>query len=152
MDKYEKHKKICESINDLYKEKNKSYGNAFAKTLKEIGLIHVCGILKHKICRFHELISGAKENDESMVDTLMDIANYSIITLIEIYKDKDPVTKKDNTLLDVQSMLNIKTKSEDCVCNFKMCPTCKQYSFFSHDGIVGYCVNSECEYLNRYGG
>jgi hypothetical protein len=153
MDKYEQHKDICTALNIIYKSKNTAYGDAFGKTFDELGIISAVTRMYDKFNRIKALVTGEEnKTDESIKDTLMDLANYCILTLIEIDKDKEPVSKEDNTLLDVQNMLGTKTKSEDCVCNFKVCPTCKQYSFFSHDGIVGYCINTECEYLNRYGG
>lgn len=38
MNKIEKHKKICDGLNDLYKAKNQDYGDSFGKSYKEYGL------------------------------------------------------------------------------------------------------------------
>jgi hypothetical protein len=86
MNKYERHKEIIMDMNKQYFDKNEAYGDAYSKTLRDIGLIHALGMLKHKIYRFEALIQGAKNNvkDESIVDTLRDMANYSVLTMIEI--------------------------------------------------------------------
>lgn len=84
-DKAIKHEVICRELTELYKRKNQDYGDSFHKTFEEYGLI-MCAIrLEDKLQRFKRLIkSDAQVKDESIEDTLRDLANYTIMTLIEI--------------------------------------------------------------------
>ena len=88
MNKIEKHKKICESLNDLYKAKNEDYGDSFGKSYREYGLTMSCIRLEDKLNRLKSLNKNgnAQVKDESIQDTLMDLANYAIMTLIELEK------------------------------------------------------------------
>lgn len=88
MSKIEIHKKICDSLNDLYKAKNEDYGDSFSKSYKEYGLTMSCIRLEDKLNRLKSLNKNgnAQIKDESIQDTLMDLANYSIMTLIELTK------------------------------------------------------------------
>lgn len=87
MDKIEKHAGICRKLTELYKTKNTAYGDSFGKTYEDLGLISALTRMYDKMNRLIALSKGAKENDESIKDTLMDLANYSIMTLIEIERD-----------------------------------------------------------------
>ena len=86
MNKIEIHKNICDSLNDLYKKKNQDYGDSFSKSYKEYGLTMSLIRLEDKLNRLKSLNKNgnAQVKDESIQDTLMDLANYSIMTLIEL--------------------------------------------------------------------
>ena len=88
MNKIEIHKNICDSLNDLYKKKNQDYGDSFSKSYKEYGLTMSCIRLEDKLNRLKSLNKNgnAQVKDESIQDTLMDLANYAIMTLIELTK------------------------------------------------------------------
>ena len=83
--KIEMHKKICEELNDLYERKNADYGESFAELRKEYPE-SICIRLTDKLNRLKKLTSADyKQNvkDESVEDTLKDIANYAIMELVE---------------------------------------------------------------------
>ena len=86
MNKIEIHKNICDSLNDLYKKKNQDYGDSFEKSYKEYGLTMSLIRLEDKLNRLKSLNKNgnAQVKDESVQDTLMDLANYAIMTLIEL--------------------------------------------------------------------
>lgn len=85
MNKVEKHGQICKSLNELYARKNADYGDSFGKSFKEYGLTMVCIRLEDKLNRIKSLRNkDAQVSDESITDTLMDLANYSIMTLVEM--------------------------------------------------------------------
>lgn len=84
IDKVEVHKEICNRLNDTYKAKNADYGDSFAKLRDEFPdaiLIR----LTDKMSRLKTLMGGAdqKVSDESIDDTLLDLANYAIMELVE---------------------------------------------------------------------
>ena len=88
--KVQVHAEICDNIKDLYKRKNADYGDSFAKSFQEWGLSMACIRLDDKLNR---LKSFAKKQDmqvtdESVIDTLTDLANYAIMTIMEL-KEKE---------------------------------------------------------------
>lgn len=73
-------------LRKLYEAKNRDYGDSFGKSFAEWGLPMVCIRLADKLNR---LSSFAKKqemlvDDERVEDTLMDLANYAIMTLVEM--------------------------------------------------------------------
>ena len=84
--KTKKHKLMCEKLNALYEAKNADYGDSFGKSYKEYGLTMSCIRLEDKLNRLKSLnfSRSIKVKDESIEDTLMDLANYAIMTLIEL--------------------------------------------------------------------
>lgn len=86
MTKYERHKEICEILNTTFEAKNKAYGDAFGKTYQELGIISAITRMQDKFNRIKALTLGAenKVKDESLKDTLLDLANYCIMTVIEM--------------------------------------------------------------------
>ena len=69
--------------------KNKDYGDSFHATYLEEGLAMARIRLSDKLNRFKSLSrSGEQEvKDESMIDTLLDLANYSLMTVLELQED-----------------------------------------------------------------
>ena len=96
MNKVEKHAQICMHLNELYARKNADYGDSFGKSFTEYGLTMACIRLEDKLNRIKALTKQAAQvSDESIVDTLMDLANYSIMTLVELGQgEKAPEPKK----------------------------------------------------------
>ena len=85
MNKYEKHKQICNKLNEIYKAKNHDYGDSFGETFKKLGIISAVTRITDKVNRLQSLCTKEqKVEDESIRDTLMDLANYAIMTIIEI--------------------------------------------------------------------
>ena len=74
---------VVKELTELYKKKNEDYGNSFEQSLNQYGLLPTIIRLKEKITRADNIFMNNKTAviDESMEDTLKDIANYSIITL-----------------------------------------------------------------------
>lgn len=76
---------ISEELVNLYERKNKDYGNAFGETLYKAGIGYAVGTLLVKANRFASIVNNPKSiNFEGIEDTLMDIANYAIMTLVEM--------------------------------------------------------------------
>ncbi|HIE5671652.1 DUF1599 domain-containing protein [Clostridium botulinum] len=83
-EKYEIHQEICEELNKIYKVKNHDYGDSFGETYKKLGIISAVTRITDKVNRLQSLCTKDALVDESIKDTLMDLANYSIMTLIEL--------------------------------------------------------------------
>ena len=92
MNQYEKHKKICDTLNDTYIQKNKAYGNSFTETFEKLGVISAVTRITDKYNRLVNLITNHNIDvgDESIKDTLLDMANYCIMTYMELDKTEDP--------------------------------------------------------------
>lgn len=79
------HCRICKELHELYVRKNHDYGDSFHKSFEEWGLTMTAIRLGDKYNRICKLIKvEAKVNDESIRDTLIDLANYAIMTVMEI--------------------------------------------------------------------
>ena len=84
MNKVEMHRNICEGLTALYERKNHDYGDSFAKSYREYGMTMPCIRLEDKLNRLKTLIKNESlVSDESIEDTLLDLANYAIMTVIE---------------------------------------------------------------------
>jgi hypothetical protein len=81
------HKTILDEIHDTYKRKNADYGNSFVEQYAEYGLLSAVIRLDDKMRRLKQLLKNkAQVRDESIRDTLLDLANYSIMTIMELDK------------------------------------------------------------------
>lgn len=80
---------IVQELTDTYKAKNHDYGNSFTELFSECGMTYAYEHLKEKINRIKSLMSEeAKVKDEKMEDSLKDLANYAILTIMELRKEK----------------------------------------------------------------
>ncbi len=85
MNKVQRHIGICEKLKETYQSKNHDYGDSFSETYKKLGIISAITRITDKVNRLQSLCTKEQlVSDESIEDTLMDLANYSIMTLIEI--------------------------------------------------------------------
>lgn len=85
-------KRITDQMRYLYSIKNKDYGNSFDKSLNEDGLIASKVRIGDKYRRFGQLIDNdAKVKDESIRDTLIDMANYAIMTVMWLDSVKNDI-------------------------------------------------------------
>lgn len=78
-------KSICNELLETYRKKNADYGDSFAKLFKKRGMIYPIIHLEEKLNRIEALQD--KNNDvsgETYIDSLKDLANYAILTLIEL--------------------------------------------------------------------
>ncbi len=86
MNKIEIHQQICDEIHDLFVRKNHDYGDSFHLTYLEEGMVMPRIRLSDKFNRFKTLSRTKRQDvtDESLRDTLIDLANYSIMTILEM--------------------------------------------------------------------
>lgn len=85
------HKELTEKINATYEQKNTAYGNSFDRSIDRFGYIAGLVRMEDKMNRLEQLlIKNAEPNDESAVDTALDLANYAImIAMYIISKSKE---------------------------------------------------------------
>lgn len=86
LSKVEQHKKLCEEMNALYAKKNHDYGDSFHLSFVEEGMAMARIRLGDKFNRFKVLSRSDKQEvtDESIKDTLIDLANYAIMFVMEL--------------------------------------------------------------------
>lgn len=115
MSKIKLHKQLCEKLHETYAKKNSDYGDSFAKT-REIVPNAILVRLHDKLNRVTALLSGTKQqvNDESIDDTLLDLANYALMELVERQAERErvadvskktpflPATKRNTIILNAQ--------------------------------------------------
>lgn len=84
--KVARHYAICQKLNQVYKAKNHDYGDSFGDTFKKLGIISAVTRLSDKMNRLMSLAVAhdAQVKDEKIEDTLLDMGNYAIMTLIEL--------------------------------------------------------------------
>ena len=72
-----------EEMLNTYIAKNIDYGNSFSELYNDYGLLSTVIRLSDKLNRLKRLQKADAEVEESVEDTLQDLANYAIMTLIE---------------------------------------------------------------------
>lgn len=84
--KAEMHAQICSELHELYEAKNADYGDAFSRTFYEYGMVAPLLRMEDKLSRLKSLHrKGVQQiKQESMRDTLIDLANYAIMTVMEL--------------------------------------------------------------------
>ena len=81
---------ITAEMLETYKKKNADYGNSFAETIREFGYIPAVARINDKVKRMKNIVKGQKMNieSESLRDALLDTANYCVLTIVELDKQK----------------------------------------------------------------
>lgn len=77
---------ITMALRDLYEAKNRDYNDSFGQSFEKWGLPMACIRLGDKLNRLESFAQGKdmQVKDESIRDTLADLANYAIMTLVEL--------------------------------------------------------------------
>lgn len=86
IDKVEEFKNIANQMCEQYKRKNSDYGDSFSETYRKFGPVSAATRMSDKLNRFSSFIMNKGSylvKDETFEDTLMDLASYAIMTLIE---------------------------------------------------------------------
>lgn len=95
-------KRIVENLSDLYEKKNQAYDDSFSQTFRKLGIISAVTRISDKTNRLCNLSTNTDVDNlgESIVDTLRDLACYSVMTLIEL----------ENSYLDEMKKINEEIK------------------------------------------
>lgn len=76
--------KYCNKMVLLYKSKNNNYGDSFSKLYKKYGNVALMVPITNKFNRLEQLMENPDSNCfESIEDTLIDLASYCIMALVE---------------------------------------------------------------------
>lgn len=98
--KVDKFKEIVDEMLDLYQRKQSDYGDSVGKTFDEYGLVSFLVRIEDKLNRVATLTKKStteqQVKDEKIEDTLLDLANYSIMALIELDRVKSEQVRSLN--------------------------------------------------------
>lgn len=92
--------RLINSVTDKIKftlfKKNQDYGDSFHKRFKEYGMTSALIRIEDKVERLKHIIkNGIDVKDETIDDTLQDLAGYAILTLVERMKVNEEVKVND---------------------------------------------------------
>lgn len=83
-------KRKTEEMYEIFMGKRKDYGPTTTKTFEEYGIVAMLVRMEDKFGRLKRLsVRETVPHYESIEDTLMDLANYCIITLLEMAKQRE---------------------------------------------------------------
>lgn len=86
-EKVRQHAAVCNELNALFARKNADYGDVFHTSFLDEGMAMARIRLGDKMARFKNLSrsnNAQMVSDESIRDTLIDLANYAIMTVMEL--------------------------------------------------------------------
>lgn len=92
--RYDQHQGILDTIHETYIKKNKDYGNSFANSIDNHGMIAAIVRMDDKMERITSINESGEilVKDESVRDTLLDLANYAIMAAMWL-DDQDETIK-----------------------------------------------------------
>lgn len=96
-----KYKDITDVMNDTYIKKNNDYGNSFDKSIEKYGVIAALVRMSDKWERLNNLLlhTKSKVSDESVEDTLIDLASYSVMLTLYLKNNKNNNNEVNKTKL-----------------------------------------------------
>lgn len=105
IDRIEFHKALCDGLHRLYLDKNSDYGDSFRKVREELPWA-ILVRLSDKLNRLKSLIPKDSEPrvNESIDDTLMDIANYALLELVERGVGKTELAEEQMEIVNNQPL------------------------------------------------
>ena len=153
-DRIERHMRICEELTSLYERKNRDYGDAFHLSFVEEGMAMSRIRLGDKLNRFKQLSKnpGSQSvNDESIRDTLIDLANYAIMTVLELdHADEDKATSDET-----RNEVTVRYREENArlsyvedvfhldASRFTICDICKHRSQDEEEYPCEVCIHAD---------
>ncbi|KAA9242186.1 DUF1599 domain-containing protein [Aerococcus mictus] len=99
MDRNMQFRSITDEMANLYDRKNSDYGNSFDRSIDQFGLVASAVRLGDKYNRFSQLINANQQvKDESIRDTLIDLANYAVMTILWLDEKGEVVNEESYRL------------------------------------------------------
>ena len=83
--------KLTKQMLEIFKKKNADYGDSTTQTFKEFGLTSYAIRLNDKLNRIKSFCKNGEleVKDESCIDSLMDMASYCLLAVIDIKNQKE---------------------------------------------------------------
>lgn len=91
MNKIEKHEELLNYIHNMYITKNHDYGDSVHDTYKKYGLTSFLVRMEDKLNRVRTLNKNGdiQVSTEKIEDTLLDLANYAILAVLELKSEEN---------------------------------------------------------------
>lgn len=85
MTQHDRMKELALENYQTYLEKNRKYGNSFQDTFQNLGKISALTRMTDKFNRITTMmLSEEVDNEESLIDSLQDLSNYCLMTVVEL--------------------------------------------------------------------
>lgn len=87
LNRVELFRRVVDELGDLYARKDTDYGDSFGRSVRKYGLVSALTRISDKFNRLEQLVlngGNALVRDESLTDTLRDLASYCIMTIIAL--------------------------------------------------------------------
>lgn len=151
----------CEEVKQLLLQKNEAYGSSAHETFKQYGLMAYLVRMQDKLNRLHNLYTNPNidSHNESLVDTLRDLAGYAILALSEV---NEPLTSNallDHAKMELDRMLETAKREDEEEGNedgegYKMQKAFNDGVYrvikeFSKGGHSGFSANMAISYIDR---
>ena len=83
--------RITETMREVFRRKRNDYGQTSMELLERFGPMSLLVRIYDKFARLETLLSGGEQRvlDENVDDTFLDLANYAIIAMIELEKQRE---------------------------------------------------------------
>ena len=91
-EKTQRHKELLDYLHNLYITKNHDYGDSVHDTYEKYGLTSFLVRMEDKLNRVRTLnknINDIKVPTEKIEDTLLDLANYAILAVLELKEEEE---------------------------------------------------------------
>jgi len=84
-EKIQKHQELLNILHEVYIAKNHDYGDSVHDTYNKYGIVSFLVRLEDKLNRARTISSKSQMvEDEKLKDTLLDMANYAILAILEL--------------------------------------------------------------------
>lgn len=95
----ERFKQITTYMGDVFQEKNADYGDSARRTYEAYGMTAYLVRMEDKLNRVKSLTKTGtpRVGDEKITDTLLDLANYCILAVMDIEQDNNRRKKCENS-------------------------------------------------------
>jgi len=87
LDPAEPYNRIVAEMREIYLAKNADYGDSFRASWREWGMIAAVVRMDDKMRRLKKLLKADARVPETVRDTLLDLANYAIMSAMEVDRD-----------------------------------------------------------------
>lgn len=137
MEKKEFEKRVDEvttKLADTLKRKNADYGNSFETLFKRIGMSYAYGHMAEKLERIWTLTNNDAKVNESIGDSLLDLAGYALLTYIHICENKNAkIEERQSEPFDGFKVNDIIVSEDRPHIPFKVLCIAKYYMTVSND-------------------
>jgi hypothetical protein len=131
--------RITGEMLELYSNKNELYGDSFNQLMHELGLIAGVVPLDNKLRRVKSIVKGAQIKYESLEDSLMDLANYSILMLIHLKELNEARTQVIGAYEEPTKLMRDLGYDTAVVRDIDPCQTCHKWNT-GYGSIVDPCA------------